>query len=56
MGSAFNLTGNYYTFNYSKNAQEADCKALENDWGVVGKDITKVMKANPSSNFILSSH
>lgn len=35
-GSIFNIVGNYYTYNYSKNP---DNKAIESDWGVVGQDI-----------------
>ncbi|MEZ5006960.1 MAG: hypothetical protein R2753_02280 [Chitinophagales bacterium] len=39
LGSIFNISGNYYNFNYSKTEEEADSKAIKNDWGVVGDDI-----------------
>ena len=41
MGSVFDLTGNYYSFNTSKTPEQADFKAIESDWGVVGDDIKK---------------
>lgn len=44
MGSAFNLFGNYYKFNSSKTSLEADYKAIESDWGIVGQDIEKAIK------------
>ncbi len=42
MGSVFNISGNYFRFNYSKSSEEADLKALESDWGVIGEDIKEV--------------
>lgn len=45
MGSAFNVFGNYYKFNTSKTPLEADFKAIESDWGVVGQDIEKAIKS-----------
>jgi hypothetical protein len=39
MASAFNLKGNFFDYDESENAQEADAKAIENDWGVVGQDL-----------------
>lgn len=39
MGSVFDFTGKYYTFNTSKTTIEADLKAMESDWGMVGQDI-----------------
>jgi hypothetical protein len=44
IGSIFNLAGNYFEFNYSKSGEEADRKAIESDWGMVGYDIRKVAK------------
>ncbi|PLB20000.1 MAG: hypothetical protein TRG1_1264 [Flavobacteriaceae bacterium FS1-H7996/R] len=44
MGSAFNVFGNYYKFNTSKTSLEADFKAIQSDWGVVGQDIEKAIK------------
>jgi hypothetical protein len=43
-GSVFNLRGSYFLFNYSKNSQEADARALEHDWGVIGQDIRMALK------------
>jgi hypothetical protein len=43
MGSAYNLGGNFYGFNYSKTPAEADQKALLSDWIIVGQDIDNAM-------------
>jgi hypothetical protein len=43
MGSAFSLFGDYFSYNTSKSGQEADKKAMENDWGVVGQDIQEAI-------------
>jgi len=42
-GSIINVAGNYYVFNYSRLGEEADQKAIENDWGVIGNDILKAV-------------
>jgi hypothetical protein len=47
IGSAFNIAGNYYKFNYSKTEVEADTKVIENDWGVVGQDLQQVFNDCP---------
>lgn len=47
MGSIFNIAGNYFNFNTSLSDEEADGKAIESDWGVVGLDIEKAMTNNP---------
>nr|WP_322622984.1 hypothetical protein [uncultured Flavobacterium sp.] len=39
LGSVLNLAGNYFEFNTSKTAEEADFKALKSDWNNVGNDI-----------------
>lgn len=39
MGSVLNISGQNFNYNTSATAQDADKKALENDWGVVGQDI-----------------
>lgn len=39
MGSIFNIAGNYFDFNYSASGDEADMKAVESDWAMVGQDI-----------------
>ena len=38
-GTLMNLSGNFYDFNASKTGFEADEKALENDFRMVGQDI-----------------
>jgi len=38
-GSVLNLGGNYFEFNRSRTPEEADARAIESDWGVVGNDI-----------------
>ncbi len=39
IGSIFNISGNYFDFNYSQSGHEADAKAIFSDWGMVGNDI-----------------
>ncbi len=38
-GSALNVAGNYYRFNTSPTAAEADARALRSDWVMVGQDL-----------------
>ena len=51
VGSIFNIAGNYFEFDYSNSAEEANRKAIENDWGVIGNDIRKV--SEKSNNELL---
>lgn len=54
IGSIFNVSGNYFEFDYSQSENEADYKAIENDWGVIGNDILSVingMQERPSKFF-----
>lgn len=44
MASIFNIYGNYFEFYYSESGEEADRKAIESDWGVVGNDILEATK------------
>lgn len=44
VGSIMNIAGNHYHFHYSSTSAEADFKAIENDWGVVGNDIVDATK------------
>jgi hypothetical protein len=44
LGSILDLSGSYYDFNYSNSWQEADSKAIKNDWGMVGNDIRDAKK------------
>ena len=39
VGSVFNIVGNYYEFNGSESEAEADCRAIESDWGAIGNDL-----------------
>jgi len=43
MGSAVNLAGNFYGFNYAPSEVEADRRALRSDWQMVGKDVADSM-------------
>ncbi|MCL2390793.1 MAG: hypothetical protein FWD54_07235 [Endomicrobia bacterium] len=43
MGSAFNLCGNFFDYNESEDGSKADAKAIENDWGVIGQDLSEVL-------------
>ena len=52
-GSVLNISGKYFEFNYSESAEEADFKAFENDWGVIGDDIKNSIKKNPISKIKL---
>jgi hypothetical protein len=46
-GSVFNIAGNYYRFKYTGSPEEADARAMENDWGVVGQDLLDVYEQYP---------
>ena len=37
----FNIGGNFYDYNSSKTEVEADCKAIRNDFKMVGIDLEK---------------
>ncbi|MGD2034873.1 MAG: hypothetical protein PVF73_07450 [Bacteroidales bacterium] len=39
MGSVFNIRGNHFDYNYSKNGAEADINAIRRDWDIVGNDL-----------------
>ena len=34
-----NIAGEYFTYDQSSDAQEADARAIECDWRVVGQDV-----------------
>lgn len=42
-GTIFNVAGNTFSFNRSESGEEADFRAIESDWGVIGLDLKKVM-------------
>lgn len=39
MGSVLNVGGNYFSYNTSATAEEADRIALASDWAITGQDI-----------------
>jgi len=43
-GTVMNLAGNYYEFNSSETGFEADEKAIENDFRMIGQDIYDVIE------------
>lgn len=45
VGSLLGIFSPYYTFNYSKSEQEADHRAIESDFGVVGYDIRSALNS-----------
>jgi len=51
MGTLLNIQGNFFDYNYLKTGENADAKAIANDWGVIGQDIGKIVK-NISKNDI----
>lgn len=53
MGSAFNLAGNFYDINYSKSGIEADCKAIENDWEMIGQDMMTAIEQFGQIKYLL---
>lgn len=42
-GSVFNLAGSYFMFNVSNSGAEADTRALECDWGMIGQDLQQAI-------------
>ena len=51
MGSAFNLFGNYYHYNTLPTGEEADARALRNDFEMVGQDIRAALNQIDSNEF-----
>lgn len=43
IGSIFNITGNYFEFNYSKTGFEADNKAIKRDWEIIGQELNNAI-------------
>ena len=50
MGNTLNIAGNYYNFNYSETGNEADSRAMESDWGIIGQDLQDVCDQNYYNN------
>ena len=45
-GTVINLAGNFYEFNSSESGFEADEKAIENDFRMIGQDISDIITKN----------
>ena len=43
VGSLLNFSGVYFDYNQSRTPDEADRRALSNDWAMVGHDIREAM-------------
>jgi hypothetical protein len=55
-GTAINLAGNFYDFNSSDSGFEADKKAIENDFNMIGQDIYDVIdKIKEDKKVLISS-
>ncbi|MDH4162924.1 MAG: hypothetical protein OEW15_09590 [Nitrospirota bacterium] len=39
MGSVLNIAGNYFSISQAVTPEDADYRAIESDWGIVGRDI-----------------
>jgi len=52
-GTVINLAGNYHKFNASNSGFEADKKAIENDFRMVGQDICDVIENIKEDNKLL---
>lgn len=44
-GTVINIAGNFYEFNYSDSDIDADRIALENDFNMIGQDISDVIES-----------
>jgi len=44
MGSAVNLGGSFYDFNYAESPQLADIRAMRADWEMIGKDVAVILE------------
>ena len=54
-GTVINLAGNFYEFNSSESGFEADEKAIENDFRMIGQDISDVIeKIKVDKNLFIS--
>jgi len=42
--NVFNLAGNFYDYNRSESEQEADCKAIRNDFNIIAEDLKSCLK------------
>jgi len=42
-GSIMNIAGVYFVYNTSSSEEDADARAIYNDWRIVGQDIEKAL-------------
>ena len=42
--TVFNLAGRHFAYNQSKTPEEADSRAIRNDWRMIGKDLHECAK------------
>ena len=43
-GSAINIRGSHFPYNYSQSAEQADMIGIHCDWNMVGQDIQKPLE------------
>jgi hypothetical protein len=43
IATIFNLWGLYFLYNGSKDGDEADRRAIQSDWGMIGQDLKDVL-------------
>jgi len=48
--SAFKLAGNFYDYNSSETGEEADYKAIANDFNIIGNDLKGAMSTIMDNN------
>ena len=49
IGSLLNFSGNYFAYNQSHTPEQADCRAIYNDWSMIGQDLRQAMKTLDAS-------
>ena len=54
MGSAVNLGGNFYGFNYAPTPEAADLRALRADWAMVGQDVANALNQAETDSLCLA--
>jgi len=54
MGTAVNLGGNFYGFNYAPTPEAADLRALRADWAMVGRDVMSALNQAKTDSLCLA--
>ncbi len=44
VATVLNIGGDFFDFNYSQSNEEADAKAIANDWGVIGQELARAIE------------